>query len=304
MSQRFNEMLYGVGENIRENLCCLSDTVKQNTEEIRLRKGLPLAITVAGETVFVKRGGQTSFYPENGLITVSESDVTQSFRLLCNNSAFAHGEELKNGYIKLKNGSRAGVFGTVNREGQIQDVTGINIRIARQIKGAASHIAMSFRGEGWLLTGPPGCGKTTLLRDFIRQISSGVTGKIYRVAVIDSRGEISGFGSNDLGLATDIINTEEKASGIEIAIRTMFPEVLAFDEIGSMHELERVKDGFNAGVSIITTAHITNAEELLKRDITSSLLKSGVISRVAVLPKLYGGEIKIFTLKELFNDFV
>ena len=303
MAERFNSVLYGFDEEIAGVLRKLPLTVKQNTEEIRLRCGLPLALTVAGETVFVKASGQTTFYPTDSLMPVSRKNVDESFKKLCNNSAFAHENELKNGYLRLKNGNRAGVFGTINAKGYMEDITCINVRIAREIKGVSRMLAAAYRGEGWLIAGPPGSGKTTVLRDFIRLISSGASGKSYRVAVIDSRGEISGGKINDLGPATDILNTEDKAIGTEIAIRTMFPEVIAFDEIGTLKELEKVKDGFNAGVSLITTAHIGNMAELLQRSVTSELLQSGVISRFAVLSHPVGSKIRIITAKELYEAY-
>ena len=301
MSERFNSMLYGVNDKLRDVLYSIPSAVKQSTAEIRIRRGSPLSLTVTGETVFVKNNGQTSFDAGCGLITVTEKDVDECYRLLCSNSVFAHEEELKNGYIRLKNGSRAGVFGSINAEGKISEISSINIRIAREIQGAASGIVKYYRGEGWLIAGPPGCGKTTVLRDFIRQISWGFAEKIYRAAVIDSRGELWGNGANDLGPATDILNIGDKAAGIEIALRTMFPEVIAFDEIGTTEELKRVKESFNAGVSIITTAHTGNWQEMLKRDVTRELLMSGAINRVALLSKMQGGEIKISTAEELLN---
>lgn len=302
MSDRFNSMLYGVDGDIKRILQNLPISVKEKTEEIRLREGLPLALTVSGQTVFVKQDGQTSKVPTENLFAVSQNDIKQSFRLLCDNSAFAHETELKNGYIRLKNGNRAGVFGTINDEGYMENITYINLRIAREIKGVAKCLASAFRGEGWLIAGPPGCGKTTVLRDFARQISNGFCDKNYRVAVIDSRGELSGNGVNDLGISTDILNTEDKAKGIEIAIRTMNPQVLVFDEIGSREELKRVKDGFNAGVSIITTAHIGDKSEFLKRPITRELLMSGCIGKIALLSCFSRGEIEIMTLEGLENE--
>ncbi len=304
MPERFDKALYGVGDNLKQVLEKIPASVKQDIQEIRLRKGLPLAVTVAGETVFVCQGGQTCFYPQSNGVRVEERDVEQSFRLLCNNSVYAHEGELKNGYIRLKNGCRAGVFGTVGEDGNMQDITGINIRIAREFKGVSKNLAMSFRGEGWLILGPPCSGKTTVLRDFIRLISSGATGKTYRVCVIDSRGELFGSGENDLGAATDVLNIQNKAKGIEMALRTMFPEVIAFDEIGTTEELSGVMEGFNAGVSVITTAHIGSKEEIFTRRVTAELLQSGAISRVAVLPKICGGKIAVYTLGELINaDF-
>lgn len=304
MSERFENILWSVDGEIRESLHKLSAVTKQNTQEIRLRQGLPLAITVLGETVFVKRNGQTSFFPQNDLHFVTKENVENSFRKLCKNSAFAHEEELKNGYLKLQNGYRAGIFGTVNSKGNMEDVTCINIRIAREIKGAANKIAQSFRGEGWLIAGPPASGKTTLLRDFIRQISNGAGGKSYRVSVIDPRGEISGSGNNDLGFASDVLNIKNKALGVEIALRTMFPEVIAFDEIGNLEELNQVKQSFNSGVSVITTAHVGSLAELLQREVTRELVKSGAINRVALLSKTLGGEIRVLTAREILDGCV
>ncbi len=304
MAERFNSAIKGLGENLQNRLITIPPRVKQNIQEIRLREGLPLALTVTGETVFVNSNGQTVFNPDNAVIKVSKNDINECFKRLCNSSVYAHEEELKNGYIRLKNGNRAGVFGTLNSRGNMQNVTSINIRIAREIKGVAHNIACAFRGEGWLILGKPGTGKTTVLRDFIRLISNGITGKSYRVAVIDSRGELWGNGTNDLGLCTDVLNCENKAKGMEIAIRTMFPEVIAFDEIGTYDELIQVSEGFNAGVSVITTAHIESKEEIFNRKVTAQLLNSGAIGRVAVLSNVCGGSIKVYTLSELANaDF-
>lgn len=302
MGQQFENILLSIDDELRSTLNKLSATAKENTQEIRLRKGLPLALTVAGETVFVKQNGQTSLFPEGNLQFVTESNVEKSFRGLCKNSAFAHEEELKNGYLKLENGCRAGIFGTVNAKGDMEEITCINIRIAREIKGVANKIAPSFRGEGWLIAGPPASGKTTVLRDLIRLISNGVGGKSYRVSVIDSRGELSANGSNDLGISTDVLNIKDKALGMEIALRTMFPEVVAFDEIGNARELLQVKQSFNAGVSVITTAHIGKVSDLMNRGVTRDLLLSGAINRVAVLSKALSGEIKVYTTEEITQN--
>lgn len=301
MSQRFESVLPYVAPEISNALSGLSVTAKSNVQEIRLRKGLPLSVTVSGESVFINRRGQTCFNLQSDLVTVGEGELRESFKLICNNSFFAHTEELKNGYVKLPGGSRVGVFGTLNNDGTMSNITSLNIRIAREMFGVSLKIAPNFRGEGWLFAGPPGCGKTTLLRDFVRQISYGVGGKIYRVAVVDSRGEISGNGLNDLGPATDIINTCDKSIGLQIALRTMFPEVVAFDEIGTTAELLKVKESFNAGVGVITTAHAGSKDELLKRDVTRMLLQSGVIKYVVFLPKIPTGDSVVYNAEELMN---
>lgn len=294
----FNSALYGVSLKIRELLKGLSKTVKANAEEIRLRVGMPLALTVMGETVFIEKSGEVNFLAGENLYIVSQEDIEESYYNLCSGSAYAHGEELKQGFIIMKNGCRAGVCGTLTEE-SMSDITSLNIRISKQIFGAANDVIKKYSSGGLLIAGAPGSGKTTLLRDLIRRISNGETGKYKRVCVIDSRGELSGAGRLDLGQNTDVLNTFDKALGIEIALRTMFPDIVAFDEIGTAAELQKVSESFNSGVDIITTAHISNEDELMKRSVTSRLINSGAISKIAVLPSLRGGEIKMLDKKEL-----
>ncbi len=302
----FNSALYALPQRIRRVLLFLPDIIKNQTEEIRLRRGLPVTLTVKGLPLFVRRDGQISEYITRDLLSADGTDVEEAFRLLCRNSVYAHTEEIKKGYIMMSSGHRAGVCGTVIPEG-MKDISSVNIRIARQITGCADSLAERFSGAGMLIAGPPASGKTTMLRDVIRQLSGGSVGKFLRVAVIDSRGELSASSGgecfNDLGANTDILMTEDKASGAIMALRTMYPDVIAFDEIGTAAELESIKECFGAGVAILTTAHIGTKRDLLRRSVTKALIESGAVSDIAVLPPAFSGEAEIFDAEELLDEF-
>lgn len=268
-------------------------SVSERAEEIRVRRNLPLALTVSGEIFFCDKSGQTSKnLPENP-ITVTKEECFETYYNLCNQSVYAHESEIKEGFITTENGIRAGVCGSYNEEGILKEIYSLNIRIPREIIGISNEALKGYSDGGILIAGPPGSGKTTLLRDVVRNLS-------YRnkITVVDTRGEISGGLINDLGPNTDVIVTPDKSKGIEIAIRTMFPEFLAFDEIGTTDELKGVLKGFKSGVKLITTAHIDNKYKLREREITKRIIDSGEIERIIVLSKekkmeiIYAEEIK------------
>lgn len=295
--KRFDFALYGVGQRLNRILALVPIDIKRHTEEIRLRINSPIALTVSGETVFIRENGQPCFYISRDLPQASAEDLQDCYRLLCGNSVYAHMEELKNGFILMKNGCRAGVCGTLSDKGYMRDITSVNIRIAREIIGAASSIAQKYTGGGLLIAGPPASGKTTLLRDLVRQISGGICGNIKKIALIDSRGELSG--GADVGPNTDVLKTADKPLGIEIALRTMNPDIIAFDEIGTAAELDKVSESLYSGVDIITTAHSGGIEELPKRKVTAGLIKGGAIKKIAFLPEIKGEEITFLDVKEL-----
>lgn len=305
-AESFNSALYGVSESLRKILCELPCEIRQTAEEIRLRAGSPLSITLRGESFFVKYDRQLTKTANTDCVTVTKEELEQSFKLICSNSAFAHAEELKEGFVSMKNGCRAGICGAFADNGFIKQVNSVNIRIAREILGVSNQIASRFSGNGILIAGPPASGKTTILRDLILELSKGEHGRSYRICVIDQRSELSGGiknGSiNDLGPNTDIIITKDKAKGIEIALRTMFPEIIAFDEIGTEAELERVTESLFSGVAIITTAHVGSYRELMQRGITSKLIKSGVVSDIVLLSDVQSKNIQIISAEELIEN--
>ena len=295
-TEKFDEAVSAVAPRISRVLSFLPDEIKRKTEEVRLRNDLPVSLTICGKSCFVTKSGNVCDYLNADLLAVSKQELYDSFLLLCRHSVYDHAAELKEGYIQAASGNRVGVCGRFGENGALSEITSLNLRIAHEVIGCADGLLCRVRG-GMLIAGPPCCGKTTVLRDLVRGLSE--TGK--RVAVVDSRGEISGGGKNRLGANTDVIKISDKAVGVEIALRTLFPNVIAFDEIGTENELKGVSESFCAGVSIITTAHAGNTQELLKRRVTSALIRSGAVSDIVMLPENIGEKPTIYDAAEMIR---
>lgn len=284
----FNETIEYLPKSIRDLLSRLSQKTVNDINEIRLRAGRPLSLTLGGESVFVSAVGNICHLMQHGLYMVSAEEIDETLELMCEHSMYAYIEQIKSGYITLKNGCRAGLAATaVYENGEIsgfKSVSSINIRLACEYKNCAMPLS-KYLGTGLLIAGPPSSGKTTLLRDAVRLISSGIGTERKRVAVIDSRGEIAalkrGVPQNDVGLLADVINGTGKAEGIEIAIRTLNPQVIAFDEIATKSEADAVLEGLFSGAEVITTAHLGSLSELESRSAVMSLILSGAIKNIA-----------------------
>lgn len=309
LADRFDSALSGVSPNIRSVLSKLSNNIKAETQEIRIRANKPITLTTHNTQLFVNQTGTASFLPRQTTLCATAHDVDECFTQLCNFSVHTHQQEIKQGFITMKGGHRAGVCGTVvaddNHIISQRQIYSINIRIAKEIQGCAKGLTHLHKYGGILLAGGPGSGKTTVLRDLIRQLSSGAE-KMLKVAVVDTRGELAavyaGVAQNDIGICTDVITGCPKAEGIQMALRTMSPDIIAFDEIGTVQEVEAVEESLNSGVTIVTTIHAGSIKELIRRKQALKLLQSGAISTVVMLSKPVNSPMKIYSMEEVYAE--
>ncbi|MCX7843272.1 MAG: stage III sporulation protein AA [Clostridia bacterium] len=267
-------------------------------EEIRMRSCKPLILQGSRGELFIDPEGVPSHSCQNP-ITANPEDIQKTLELMSENSIYAYQDEIKNGYITLKGGHRVGIAGRVVLEGNsiknIKDVSGLNIRLSRQVKGCAAKVIKyllkgSENVRSTLIISPPQCGKTTLLRDIARILSDGVPAlgfKGVKVGVVDERSEIAacykGVPQNDLGMRTDVMDGCPKAAGMNLMLRAMSPRVIITDEIGNSGDKDAVMQVINAGVKIITTAHGFNISEMKTRKEVLELIEQRVFERYLVL---------------------
>ncbi|MDR1565182.1 MAG: stage III sporulation protein AA [Oscillospiraceae bacterium] len=291
---RFEEAVKTLSPKIRAMLMAVPTEIRARTQEIRLRTNSPLSINTGKETYFIQNKNMLFKTPLMGVDCLSREDIEECFLGLCEYSVYSHQEDIKNGFITIKGGHRAGICGTaVTAEGKVvgvRNVSSINLRIARQINGAAEAICKEvfFNGlSGLLIAGAPSSGKTTILRDMARQLSGGCLGEPLRVAVVDERGELAGVyrgsSANNLGYCCDILNGYPKSEGIMQAVRSLSPDVILCDEIGSKEDIEAIEMGVNSGVSFIASIHAASLKELARKIQIKRLLETGAFPKIVLL---------------------
>lgn len=229
---------------------------------------------------------------------VSEAECKILLELLCEHSIYAKSEELKNSFVTLPKGYRVGVCGSYSLEhgkmGNLTAASYFNYRIAREHTGAADE-AIKYIANGkslysTLVASAPGVGKTTLLRDAARIISSDRYSK--KVCIADERSEIAGsvFGVPclDVGERTDVMDGCPKAQAMMSMIRTMSPDVIITDEIGSADDINAIKTAASCGVCVVASVHASSVFELLNRPNITELIKNGIFQNVLFLSRENG----------------
>lgn len=260
-------------------------------EELRLRVGLPPAVRIAG------RESPLACAP------VSAQELRETLSRAARYSVHSYAESLRHGFVTLAGGHRLGVCGTAAEEnGQVITVRGLsslNLRIARQYPGLGEQIAL-WVGEkppqSVLLLSPPGLGKTTLLREWVRLVSD----RGYTVAVADERSEIAALADGApqfaVGRCTDVLEGCSKKQAALMLLKTMSPALLAFDEITAPADVEAVSLCAHCGVAVLATAHAADADGLRRRPLYRRLLALGVFRRAVFIG--WKGKERVYRMEE------
>ena len=258
--------------------------------EIRLRASKKVILVIADKEVEI-----------DYIITVEE--LLQILIVISKNSIYSIQNDINNGYVVIKGGHRIGISGEVVMQDykikNIKNINSMNIRIARQVIGCADkimpYIIRDKHITNTLIVSPPGCGKTTILRDAIRQLSNGIDRLNFKgvnVSVVDERGEIAavtqGNANLDVGARTDVMSNISKAKGMEMLVRSMCPNVVATDEIGNKDDIEVIKYITLSGVSMLFTMHGKDLRDVLKKDDIKKLIDEKIFETVIFLSNSKG----------------
>ncbi|PAE43934.1 stage III sporulation protein AA [Bacillus sp. 7884-1] len=276
-------------KNIADQISKIPPSQKDELEEIRIRIDRPIEITMKGAPMFLS-------------YIIRQEDAFNLLNKISQFSIYTLEEELKRGYITVSGGHRIGLAGKVIlEEGKvkaIRDIASFNIRIAKEKIGIADKIIPFIFNHSWMHTmivGPPQTGKTTLLRDIARIISSGNQEKgvhANKVGIVDERSEIAGcvhgIPQMTFGHRLDVLDACPKAEGMMMMIRSMSPDVLVVDEIGRMEDAEAIQEAVHAGIKLIMTTHGTSLEEAKNRPSLKSIIDQNIFQRFIVLSRAHG----------------
>ena len=267
-------------------------------QEIRLRIGKPI-IVIADNVEWVMRE------------IIEKEEFMETLEYICKYSLYAFENELKQGFITIEGGHRVGISGQVYIEhGEVKNfknISSMNIRVSHEVLRCAEKILPYVTQDkevlNTLIVSPPRCGKTTLLRDLVRQVSDGNSYvKGCTVGVVDERSEIGGcylgIPQNQVGMRTDILDACPKSKGMMMLVRSMAPNVIAVDELGGAEDVHAMEYAMNCGCKFIATVHGKSMEEIRKKPLFESLIKERRFERYIVL----GNSGRIGNVEGVFDD--
>jgi len=285
------DILSVLPQNVKVLFELIKTELWEKVYEIRLRVGQSPSISVQDGEVNLS----DVLLIGSNIDVITQDDIAKTLGLMSQNSIYAVQEEIKSGFLTLRGGHRVGLVGKVICDSKniqnIKHFSSLNIRIARQVIGAAdaflNYLIDHNTFINTLIVSPPKCGKTTILRDIIRQLSNGVQRlglKGRTIGVVDERSELAacfkGVPQNDIGIRTDVLDNCPKAEGIMMLVRAMSPSIIATDEIGSNEDTMAIMTALSAGIGVICTAHGNSVEDILLRPGLKELISTHTFGRI------------------------
>lgn len=277
----------------------------EKLQEIRIRINKPVLLK--------ENGKEKKVVAEQKIYEASASDMKECVEYISKYSRYAYEHEMSQGFLTVEGGHRIGFAGKIIRDGMkirhMKDITSLNIRVAHEKKGCADELIQYLVKNGrimhTLIISPPGLGKTTLLRDLIRQVSNGTRwNEGCSVGVVDERMELGsvyqGEIQNDLGIRSDVLSGCTKEEGMMMLVRSMAPEVIAVDEIGREEEIPAILYAMCSGCKFLATAHGDDLMQLKEKPFFKEMIQGKYFERFIVLSGIPGQnqEVRIYDTKE------
>ncbi len=291
----FNYIISYISPRIQKYINKLNEEIINQIQEIRIRCDRPIVIITDEGSSFLMVNGSLSNLLSFNCVVPTENEISDIISKMCDYSIHSFYEDMVKGFITLPNGARIGLTGSAiydeNIIKGIKDIDGINIRFPRLVSNVSDKLIKYVFKENLsnlLLVGPPSSGKTTVIKDLIYQLSSGVNGKSYKVCVIDERKEIASAqkDASKIGPNTDILSGFSKSLGISMAVRTLSPDIIVCDEIGE-NETDAIINAMNCGVSFIYSLHARNYSELKVKNNFNILVSNFCVDYIAFLKSSY-----------------